>query len=135
SFLKNQLTFKAIKTTGDIVGSYFFGVLPLTLWHALSYNGGRLNYNEIEDTTGVWIYISVNCLIILKSLLNPWIYSVFQHDVKISLARLKCAIKERIFGRIPLAEFERTSLYALEHDIVSLNNQNKVQKSSYIIEI
>ncbi|CAG7685804.1 unnamed protein product, partial [Allacma fusca] len=35
------------------------------------------------------------------ALLNPWIYSIGQLEVKIALKRLKYAIKERIFGPIP----------------------------------
>ncbi|CAG7824740.1 unnamed protein product, partial [Allacma fusca] len=37
---------------------------------------------------------------------------------EIALKRLKYAIKERIFGPIPLDEIETTSLYALEHAII-----------------
>ncbi|CAG7722618.1 unnamed protein product [Allacma fusca] len=125
AILENELNFKALKTTGIIVGSYLFGVLPATFLYALSYDDGPLNFRQIGKITGGAIGISGDCLLILKSLLNPFIYAVFQPDVKIAQKRLKYAIKEKISGPIPLDEFEKTSLYALEHDIVT-NTQNQV---------
>ncbi|CAG7825904.1 unnamed protein product [Allacma fusca] len=118
AILENELNFKAIKTTGSIVGSYCLGLLPATISYALSYSGGPLYSPQLGEKTAVAIGISVNFLVILKSLLNPWIYSIGQLEVKIALKRLKYAIKERIFGPIPLDQIETTSLYALEHAIV-----------------
>ncbi|CAG7730351.1 unnamed protein product, partial [Allacma fusca] len=113
--LENELNFKAVMTTGIIIGSFGVGLVPLALVFMLSFDGGPLDEKLIGNVDAVLIEITINSLVILKSCVNPWIYSVGQLDVKIALESLKLAIRTLIFGPIPLDEIERTSLYALEH--------------------
>ncbi|CAG7726500.1 unnamed protein product [Allacma fusca] len=113
--LENEFNYKALMTTGIIIGSFGVGLVPLALVFMLSYDGGPLYEKLIGKVAAVLIEIIVNFLVILKSFLNPWIYSLGQMDVKIALKSLKMAIRTWIFGPIRLDEIERTSLYALEH--------------------
>ncbi|CAG7828464.1 unnamed protein product [Allacma fusca] len=112
--LENEVNLKAVKTTVLIVGSYCIGLLPVTLFYIFSYTAGPLDVDIIGKPKALTIGILCNSFLILKSLFNPFIYSLGQLDVQIALERLNSAIRAVVYGPIPLDEIERTALYALE---------------------
>ncbi|CAG7727950.1 unnamed protein product [Allacma fusca] len=112
---ENEFNFKAVMTTGIIIGSFGVGLVPLALSFMLSYDGGPLEEKQVGNVVAVLIEITVNSLIILKSFVNPWIYSVGQLDVKIALESLKLAIRTWIIGPIRLDEIERSGVIFCAH--------------------
>lgn len=83
---------KAIHTTLYILGSFVIGWMPAVMMFILVCNDCVLQLNGVSDSVKFFYYCIINCLIILKTLVNPIIYAARMHEIKIATRRMHEAL-------------------------------------------
>ncbi|XP_012288800.1 lysophosphatidic acid receptor 1 [Orussus abietinus] len=83
---------KAIHTTLYILGSYMVGWMPATIIFALVCNDCLLNFDWMSEKNKFILYSLFNCLIILKTLVNPIIYAARMHEIKVAKRQMHASL-------------------------------------------
>ncbi|XP_015517077.1 lysophosphatidic acid receptor 1-like [Neodiprion lecontei] len=83
---------KAIHTTLYILGSYVVGWMPGTILYILACDDCLLNLDWVTGRAKFLVYNAVNCLIILKTLVNPIIYAARMHEIKVAKRRMHASL-------------------------------------------
>ncbi|XP_043286249.1 trace amine-associated receptor 4-like [Venturia canescens] len=83
---------KAINTTLFILGSFVIGWMPATFLYIFVCEDCPLKFDWIDDEAKFFINIVSNCLIILKTLINPIIYAARMHEIQIATKRMHSSL-------------------------------------------
>ncbi|EFN88898.1 Trace amine-associated receptor 4 [Harpegnathos saltator] len=80
---------KAVHTTLFILGSFLIGWMPGVIMYMLVCEDCLLQFNWLSGHSTFFIYTIINCLIILKTLVNPIIYAARMHEIKAATRRMR----------------------------------------------
>lgn len=75
---------KAIRTTVYIIGSFFVGLMPLTITYFLVCDDCYFVRTKVNPSLLFFILMPLNTLCVLKTLVNPIIYAARMQDIKVS---------------------------------------------------
>ncbi|XP_066581685.1 adenosine receptor A3-like [Prorops nasuta] len=85
---------KAMQTTFYILGSFVVGWIPATVMYVIVCEDCILRFNWTTDYIKLIVYIIINCLIILKTLVNPIIYAARMQEIKAATRRMDISCYE-----------------------------------------
>lgn len=83
------MLFQAVITTLLIVGTFILGWIPAVVWFIIYCEDCIITFGSIPSTVTLPIGITVNSLIVLKSFLDPIIYTARMKDFKIAFGRMR----------------------------------------------
>ena len=90
---------QAIITTLLIVGTFIIGWMPAVIWFIIYCKDCVVTFDSLDPTVTLPIGITVNCLIVLKSFLDPIIYTARMKDFKVAFHRMRYQLLSKCFPR------------------------------------
>ncbi|XP_057376999.1 5-hydroxytryptamine receptor 1B-like [Daphnia carinata] len=90
---------KAIITTLLIVGTFILGWMPAVIWFIVYCKDCIVTFESLEPIVTLPIGITVNSLIVLKSFLDPIIYTARMKDFKVAFHRMRYQVLSKWFPR------------------------------------
>lgn len=86
-------------TTLLIVGTFILGWIPAVIWFIVFCKDCILPFESIQLSVTLAIGITVNTLIVLKSFLDPIIYTARMKDFQVSFHRMRCQLASKCYWR------------------------------------
>lgn len=90
---------KAIITTLLIVGTFILGWMPAVIWFIVYCKDCIVTFESLDPIVTLPIGITVNSLIVLKSFLDPIIYTARMKDFKVAFHRMRYQVLSKCFPR------------------------------------
>ncbi|KAE9528120.1 hypothetical protein AGLY_012542 [Aphis glycines] len=89
---------KALYTTLIIVGSVVVGWMPACLQYYLICTDCIIQPDWGSLTVKFYTYFATNCLVILKSAVNSYIYAARMQEIQVAIRKMYCTLKQKLFG-------------------------------------
>ncbi|XP_050432467.1 trace amine-associated receptor 4-like [Adelges cooleyi] len=89
---------KAVYTTLMIVGSVVVGWMPACIQYYLICNDCVIQPNWASLRVRFYTYFATNCLVILKSAINSYIYAARMKDIQVAMHKMYFYINQKICG-------------------------------------
>ena len=80
------------------MGTFIIGWIPAVIWFIVYCKDCVVTFESLDPTVTLPIGITVNSLIVLKSLLDPIIYTVRMKDFKVASQRLRYQVISKYFA-------------------------------------
>lgn len=74
------------------IGSYVIGWMPGTIVFILVCKDCLLKFDWVNGNGQFFVYNAINCLIILKTMVNPIIYAARMHEIKMATRRMHASL-------------------------------------------
>lgn len=116
---------QAIITTLLIVGTFILGWIPAVIWFIIFCKDCILPFESIQLSVTLAIGITVNTLIVLKSFLDPIIYTARMKDFQVSFHRMRCQLFSDCFPHCRQGQQQQGG--DEEATMVQFNNRSIVQ--------
>ena len=128
---------KAVITTLLILGTYLIGYMPAAIFYVLTCNECPCPLSKLSHRTRVVFGVSTNCLIFVKCLSDPIIYTVRMPEVRNGLRRMwltRCCSKY-LPGAQGGSDRKRT-MTSMRSDMIPLNRrsaQDRIVGGNYML--
>ncbi|XP_022168010.1 uncharacterized protein LOC111032108 [Myzus persicae] len=87
---------KALYTTLIIVGSVVVGWMPACLQYYLICTDCIIQPNWASFTVKFYTYFATNCLVILKSAVNSYIYAARMQEIQVAIRKMYSTLKQKL---------------------------------------